>query len=73
VLPRALIGDNEIIGSVIHVDDDAEFAITDDDKWIVLRLQPGMETSITKSCQAMVVAQFPGDVTPKRIEIVSGV
>jgi hypothetical protein len=71
--PRALLGDNEVIGSVFQVDDDAQVGFQDDNNWIVIRLRPGMKVSVTKSCQAVVIAEHPGDTKPKQLEIVAGI
>jgi len=55
-LPRALITENEKIGSVLLCDDDADFALNEKAGAYYVRLKPGMTFSLSKSCEIMIVA-----------------
>jgi hypothetical protein len=55
-LPKALIGDDETIGSVLHCDEDAEFGMNPEQELILVRLQPGMTMSLSRSSEAILVA-----------------
>jgi hypothetical protein len=65
-LPKALIDQNETIGSVIFCDDDAEISMPFDADCIYICLQAGMVLSSAKSTQAMIIAE---DVRPRRLSV----
>lgn len=65
-LPRALITDNEKIGSVLLCDDNAEFTLNEKAGAYYVRLKAGMVLSLAKSCQVMLVAE---DKRPRSFQI----
>lgn len=65
-LPKAILGPDETIGSVIRGDDAMEINIPDQGETLYLRLGPGMSVTLSKSCQSMVVSV---DGRPKRFRI----
>ncbi len=56
-LPKALIADNETIGSVLLCDNDAGFTINDEAGALYVKLKPGMTFSLSKSCEIMVITE----------------
>jgi hypothetical protein len=73
-LPKAILGPDEPIGSVIRGDDAMEINIPEQGEVLYLRLRPGMSVTLSKSCQAVVVSdnkkpkQFRISVTAERKE-----
>lgn len=67
-VPAAILGSTEVIGSVILSSPDAEIRLPTKagESLILLRLKSGMSASLTKSCQAIVVAD---DKRPRRIMV----
>ena len=65
-LPKAILGPEEPIGSVIQGDDDMGVNIPDQGEVLYLRLRPGMSVTLSKSCQAVVVSE---DKKPRRFRI----
>ncbi len=65
-LPDQILGEDEKIGSVIHGPDEMEFSQGAEDKFIYLRIQPGMRVWLSKSCDAIV---YSDDQEPVRFEI----
>jgi hypothetical protein len=65
-LPTAIFGKDEPIGSVLLCSDDVLMNIPKEGDTFFIRLQPGMSVSLTKSCQARVVAD---DKQPRRFKI----
>jgi hypothetical protein len=63
-IPTAIIGDDEVVGTVIHGDDDIQIDLHE---WglpngrFIIWLKPGQSCSISKSCQAIVVPRNEGD------------
>ena len=55
-LPKALIREGEPIGSILICDDDAEFGIHSEQDVYIVKLQPGMTMSLTRSSQAILMA-----------------
>jgi hypothetical protein len=55
--PKALVGDDEPIGSVIKCHDDAHFGFPPDQEVIFARLARGMVLSLSRSSHAIVVAE----------------
>jgi hypothetical protein len=55
-LPKKLIRDGETIGSILHCDEDAEFGIHTDQNVYIVKLQPGMTMSLSRSSEAILVA-----------------
>jgi hypothetical protein len=55
-IPLQLFGKDEAIGSVIIAPDDVQFALRKDLDVFLIRLQPGLSVSLTKSCQAYIAA-----------------
>jgi hypothetical protein len=60
--PKALIANNEQIGSILLCDDDAEFTLNDEVGACYVKLKPGMTFALAKSCEIMVIA---GDTRPR--------
>ncbi len=56
-LPLAIFGKDEPIGSVVLGPADMQMSIPKEGDKFFIRLQPGMSVSLTKSCQAQVVAE----------------
>ncbi|HEX4590497.1 MAG TPA: hypothetical protein VH120_11240 [Gemmataceae bacterium] len=65
-LPLAVFGDDEAIGSVLHGPKEMEINIPLEGNTFYIRLSSGMSVSLTKSCQACVVAN---DGRPRRIKV----
>ena len=67
-VPPEILGSTETIGSVIKSSPDLELRIPTKpgETLILLRLKAGMSASLTKSCQAVVVAD---DKRPRRIKV----
>ena len=67
-VPSQIISGDEVIGSVIrsHPDTEIRLPTAADQPLILLRLKAGMSVSLTKSCQALVVAD---DNRPRRIKV----
>ena len=71
-IPAAILHDDEQIGSVIFGHNEMEIKLPQvpantPGACIYLRLRPGMSVSLTKSCDAMIVAD---DNTPRRLKVV---
>jgi len=64
--PKALVGDDESLFSIIKCDDDAQFGYPPDQDVVFMRLLPGMVLSLTRSSQAIVVAE---DDRPRRLAL----
>jgi hypothetical protein len=65
-LPTAIFGKDEKIGSVLHCPVDTEISIPKQGDTFYIRLHPGISVSLTKSCQACVVAD---DKRPRRFKV----
>ena len=65
-LPIAILYPDEVISSVIQSDDDVLINIAEKEERVYLRLKPGMKMSVTKSCQAHVLAE---NQKPKRFQV----
>jgi hypothetical protein len=65
-LPLAAFGKDEPIGSVVFGPNDMEINIPPEGESIFIRLQAGMSVSLSKSCQARVVAN---DGRPRKIRL----
>ena len=65
-LPVEIFGKDEPIGSVVLGPDDMEINIPPQGKIFYVRLQPGMSVSLTKSCEASLVAE---DKQPRRLTV----
>jgi hypothetical protein len=65
-LPTAVLGKNELIGSVVLGSPDIGISIPKTGDTFFIRLKPGMSVSLSKSCQARVVAD---DKQPRRFKI----
>ena len=67
-VPSQILGGDEVIGSVIRSHPDAEICLptATGQPLILLRLKAGMSVSLTKSCQALIVAD---DKRPRRIKV----
>ncbi len=67
-VPAAILESSDVIGSVIKCDPDLELRLPSKpgDPHIFMRLKAGMSVHLTKSCQAMVVAD---DKRPRRIQV----
>ena len=66
-LPMALFGKDERIGSVVFSSPDLELSIPKQGDTFLIRLQPGTWVSLSRSCQARVVAE---DARPRRFRVV---
>jgi hypothetical protein len=66
-IPAAVVEDHEVLGAVIHCDDDAQFSLQSD--YIFIRLRAGQSVWLEKSCQAIVIAEREGDVAARRFEL----
>jgi hypothetical protein len=68
-IPAAILGAQDLIGSVILCDTDADIHLptSPGETMILLRLKSGMSASLTKSCQAVVISN---DKQPKRIRVI---
>lgn len=64
--PKALVGKDEILASIIRCDDDAQFGYPPDQDVILMRLMPGMVLSLSRSCQVVVVAE---DDRPRQLAL----
>lgn len=62
----AIFGKNEPMGSVVLGPADIQMRIPKEGDTFLIRLQPGMSVSLTKPCQARVVAD---DGQPRRFKI----
>src|SRR3954464_11788506 len=58
-LPMAIFGKDEPIGSVVLGSADVQVNIPKEGDTFYIRLQPGMSVSLSRSCQARVVADDP--------------
>jgi hypothetical protein len=65
-LPMVIFGKDEQIGSVLLCSPNMQIHIPQEGDTFLIRLQPGMAVSLTKSCQARVVAD---DGKPRRLKI----
>lgn len=67
-IPSQILSGSEVIGSVVISDPDAEIHIPTkpSESMILLRLKPGMSASLTKACQAVIIAD---DKRPRRIKV----
>jgi hypothetical protein len=73
-VPAAVIGDREIIGSVIHCHDDVRINLptgthSTEGARIMLWLKPGQSVWLSKSCDAVVVANGEGDTVGRRFRV----
>jgi hypothetical protein len=73
-VPAALIGDNEVIGSVIHCGDGVKVNLPSESSStpgarIMLWLQAGQSVWLSKSCQAVVVPKQEGDTKVRRLRL----
>lgn len=73
-VPAAIIGDNEIIGTVIHADDGVQLNMPKEPHstsgtLIMLRLLAGQSVWLSKSCDAFVVPQREGDSVLRHFKI----
>lgn len=69
-LPRALIPDDEKIGSVLLCDDSAEFTLNEKVGAFYVRLKAGMVFALAKSCEVMLIAE---DKRPRSFQIMKPV
>lgn len=68
-VPKSILTDDEIIGDVIKVNDDALINISDDDGLIYLKMNSGMSVSFSKHCEVIVL---PEDKSKKvAIQVIS--
>jgi len=67
--PIGVFGPHHKIASVVHCDDEALFALHQDEKAFHIRLKPGMFIGISKSCEFMVVPVDEKDDRPRRFNI----
>jgi len=58
-LPKEVIQEGETIGSIPHCDDDAEFGMDSGRGVYLVKLQPGMTMSLSRSSEAMEVIRSP--------------
>jgi hypothetical protein len=65
-LPIAIFGKDEPIGSVVLGSADVQVNIPKEGDTFYIRLQPGMSVSLSRSCQARVVADDP---QPRRFKL----
>src|SRR5262245_39506080 len=65
-LPMAIFDSDKAMGSVVLGPDDMQLNIPKEGDTFFIRLQPGMSVSLTKSCQARVVAD---DGQPRRFKV----
>jgi hypothetical protein len=65
-LPLAAFRKDESIGSVVFGPNEMEINIPPEGESVFIRLQPGMSASLTKSCQARVVAN---DKRPRKFRL----
>ena len=73
-VPAALVGDREIIGSVIHGHEDTQINLPTEPHStqgarIMLWLKPGQSVWLSKSCEAMVVSNGEGDRVIRRFRV----
>ena len=64
-IPSAILSDNEIIGNVIHAEDDVMLRLPTgvdpvSDAHILIHLKEGQSVFLSKSCQALVVSNYEG-------------
>lgn len=69
-LPRAMIGEHEVIGSVIQVDDKAQFSLNDKQDLILLKLRQDMRVTLTKHAEVFLVTSGPNDRRPRRLRAI---
>lgn len=67
-IPAQIVNGSDVIGSVIRSDPGAQIHIPTNqgETMILLKLKAGMSASLTKSCQAVVLAN---DKRPRRIRV----
>ena len=73
-IPAAILSDNDIIGSVIHAEDDVRLHLptgreNEASNLIQIFLKPGQSVFLTKSCQAFVVPVYDGDDKKRRFNL----
>jgi len=73
-IPAAVLNDQEVMGSVIHADDDVQVnlptgANSPDEAHIFIRIHTGQRVWLEKSCQAIVVPERQGDLEPRYFEV----
>ncbi len=67
--PAAVLGPHDKIASVVRCDDEALFALQQEEKTFYIHLKPGMFIGISKSCEFMVVPFDEKDDRPRRFNI----
>jgi hypothetical protein len=73
-VPAAILGDNEVIASVIHADDAVRINMPTEphsmpEALIMLELLAGQSVWLSKSCDAFVVPQREGDSVVRRFKV----
>jgi len=73
-IPAAILSDDEVIGSVIHADDDVKVKLPtgqnpESDAHIIMWLEEGQSVYLNKSCQAIVLPNHEGDKVSKRLQL----
>ena len=74
-VPAAIIGDNEVIGSIIHCGEEVRLNLPTEPHQtpgarIMIWLQPGQSAWLSKSCQAVVMPRREGDTGERRFSVV---
>jgi hypothetical protein len=73
-VPAAILGDNEVIGSVIHCGAEVRLNLPTEpkpspDARIMIWLKPGQSVWLAKSCQAVVLSIQDGDTAVRRFTL----
>jgi hypothetical protein len=70
-VPAAILSANDVIGSVIHCDDEVRLNLPVDASvtQIQIWLKPGQSVWLSKSCQAVVLAMQEGDAALRRFTL----
>ena len=74
-IPAAILSEDEVIGSVIHCDDEAKLNLPQglpsesSPPLILIWLKRGQSVYLTKSCQAMVIPSYEGDKAVRRFAL----
>jgi len=70
VIPSAILSNDEVIGSVIHCDDEVRLNLptgheSESDALMLIKLKEGQSVFLSKSCQAMILPNYEGDKAKK--------
>ncbi|HNO80381.1 MAG TPA: hypothetical protein PKN33_20230 [Phycisphaerae bacterium] len=68
--PQAILGEDEVMGSVIHMDDDAEFSLDQEHELVLLKLRKHMRVKLTKSAEGFIIPDSPEDKRPRRLRVI---